>query len=127
LRAAHVQDDIADVTEATRLAAVQRWRPDPEVVHAGDRHAILALRCWAAAGLSDRQIARRMAELTPPADDTAAFAAATAVARHAAVVGLPLHRVVALLASLAAELPASPDADELADIATAAVKEEFPT
>lgn len=49
--------------------------------------------------------------------------AAWAVARHCAKMDMPLHRIIARLAHLCAEVPCWPDADEIAAIAEAAVAE----
>lgn len=110
-------------------AAVERWQPDPECLAAGDRYLDLAVRCYAAAGLSDRQLARRAGiqlgyKLPPPwLDDDAAGL----IAWHCAEGGLPFHQVIAVLVYLATEVPGSPDdPDELAWIARQAVREAAP-
>lgn len=121
--------DAPDLDYADVLAAVERWRPDPQCLAAGVEHALLAVRCFAAAGLSDQQIARRMLDLagvssdvnTAPVGDRSD--AARAVARLCAIMDLPLRHIIAILAYLAAEVPGWPDADENAAIAQAAVAE----
>jgi hypothetical protein len=106
------------------LSAVERWQPDTQVLAAGDEHLDLAVRRYAASGLSDRQITDRvLRELGIDAPDLERREAASAIARHCALMDLPLRRIIAILAYLAAEVPGWPDADENAAIATAAIAE----
>jgi hypothetical protein len=118
-----------DAVEPTDLrCAIQRWRSDADCIARGDEYAILMLRCWAAAGLSDKQIVERtLGQLATMAIvDTQHVrydAAAIMVARHCASVDMTLANVIAVLAHLVAEIPCWPSADEIAAIAQAAVAE----
>jgi hypothetical protein len=120
-----------DTLEPTNdlLAAVAAWQPDAASIAAGDEHLNLGVRCYAAAGLSDRQIAQRSLDLAgalpelDTAPDIGRHDAAIAVARHAALDGLSVPNIIALLAWLAVELAGGPDPDEIADIAQAAYAE----
>ncbi len=106
------------------LDAVRRWAPDRRCLAAGDQHACIAVRCYAAGGLSDQQIVHRILDLLGvDYADTDRYSAAIAVARHCAAMDLPLRQIIAVLAYLAAEVPGSPDADDIASIAQAAVAE----
>lgn len=99
--------------------------PDAACVARGDEYHGLAVRCYAAGGLSDRAIGARI--LRVPPDIAAHVFAAEAVARHAATVDVPPRRIVALLAHLAAEVPCWPDdAGTIAAIVRAAVAECAP-
>jgi hypothetical protein len=115
-----------DIPTTDLLAAVNAWKPDPTCLAAGDEYAALVVRCFAAAGLSDAQIAQRVLDLAGVSldvDTTERWSAAFAVARHCAIMGLPLQHIIAILAYLAAEVPGWPDADQNAAIAQAAVAE----
>ncbi len=105
------------------LAAIERWRPDPQCLAAGDEHVVLARRCYAGA-LSDQQITRRILDLIGVSMDidTEPDVVAVALARHCAALEMPLHHIIAVLAYLAVQVPLWPDADELAEIAIAAVR-----
>ena len=108
------------------LHAIQKWRPDADCVAKGDEYAILMLRCWAAAGLSDKQIVERIQRDLGVSDDIPALCysdAAIVVARHCASVDMTLANVIAILAHLSAEIPCWPSADEIATVAQAAVTE----
>jgi hypothetical protein len=106
------------------LSAIERWQPGAQVLDAGDEHLDLAVRCYAAAGLSDRQITDRvLGELGIGAPGFERREAAWAIARHCALMDLPLRQIIAVLAHLTAEVPGWPDADENAAIAQAAVAE----
>jgi hypothetical protein len=119
-----------DVLEPPTLPiVVGGWQPDPRCIAAGDEHALLALRCWAAARLSDAQITRRILDLAGACADVdtpefECWSAAWAVARHAVWCGLPAKRVARLLGRLSVLLPGSPDQpDEIASITRAAISE----
>jgi hypothetical protein len=77
----------------------------------GDEHAVLAVRCYAAAGLSNAAIAQRIrlfgADLEPP--DIERYDAAVALARHGAVVGALARQIVVWLVHLACKVPCWPD------------------
>ena len=117
--------DAPDLDFRDVLAAVERWRPDPQCLAAGDEYARLALRCWAAAGLCDQQIAQRLLDLAGVSTeiDTDPDTIAVALARHCAAMGKPRDHIIAVLAYLAVQVPFWPAADDLAEIAIAAVKE----
>jgi hypothetical protein len=103
------------------LSAVQAWQPDPTCLAAGDEYVDLAIRCFAAAGLCDRQIDLRLGRTAPEIER---FSAALAVARHAAWSGLRPQRIAHLLGRLSIWLPGSPDdPDEIASLVRAAVAE----
>jgi hypothetical protein len=56
---------------ATRSAAIfliKAWQPDADCIAAGDEHAVLAVRCYAAAGLSNTAIAQRIRLFSADAD-----------------------------------------------------------
>lgn len=106
--------------------AIQRWRPDTDCIAKGDEYAILMLRCWAAAGLSDKQIVERILRDLGVSEDIQEVCydtAAIVVARHCARVDMTLANIIAVLAHLVAEIPCWPSADEIAAIAQAAVVE----
>jgi hypothetical protein len=114
------------VAPAGLRCAIQRWQPDARCVAMGDEYAILMLRCWAAAGLSDKQIVERIQRDFGVSEDTPETSysnAAIVVARHCASVGMSLANIIAVLAHLVAEVPCWPTADEIAVIAQAAVTE----
>jgi hypothetical protein len=113
--------DAPDLEFRDVLAAVKAWQPDAACLAAGDEHAALALRCWAAAGLCDAQIMRRALDLFGTTDPR--YVAAIAVARHCASMDLTRNRIIAVLAYLAVHVPCFPDADDIAEIAIAAVAE----
>jgi hypothetical protein len=105
---------------------IEAWRPDAVCIAAGDEHAYLALRCFAASGLSDAAIARRLrrfgADLQPP--DIGRYDAALALARHGALVGAPARQIVTWLVYLACEVPCWPDdPHEIAAMARGAMAE----
>jgi hypothetical protein len=109
------------------LAAFEAWRPDAGCVAAGDQYAGYAIRCYAAAGLSDAAVRRRYLRfagepIEPPEVDR--HDAAVALARHAALAGAPKRQIIAWLTRLTVEVPCWPDdPDEIAAIARAAVRE----
>jgi hypothetical protein len=120
-------DDLS-ATPDNLLDAFQAWRPDPACLKAGDDALSLAIRCFAASGLCNRQIDHRVR--TSVSSDTAdepeleRFSAAWTVARHAAWVGLRPRRIANLLGYLSVWLPGSPDdPDEIASLVRAAVAE----
>jgi hypothetical protein len=99
--------------------------PDAACVALGNEHHIIAVRCWAAGGLSDRAIGARILRI-PPDLNAHAFAA-EAFARHAATVDVPPLRIAAILGRLACEVPCWPDdPDILAAIVHAATAECVP-
>jgi hypothetical protein len=105
--------------------AIQAWQPDVHCISAGDAYAGLAVRTYAAAGLSDSQIAQRMrldAAADPPFIER--YDAAFALARHGARVGASARQIVAWLAHLAVEVPCWPDnPEEIASMTRAALQE----
>jgi hypothetical protein len=108
------------------LAAIDAWKPDPACLAALAEHVGIAIRCGAAAGLSDAQIAafvRDLASVSTVDDTTSRQDAAIAVARHCAMMGLPPRQIVAHLMRLEAEVPCWPDADEVASIVQGAIAE----
>jgi hypothetical protein len=115
-----------DAIEAPHLlAAIEAWQPDPQCIAAGDEYFHLAIRCWAGS-LCDAQIIRRILDLagiSASVDTPERWSAAWAIARDCALMDVPLHRIIALLAHLAAEVPCWPNADDIAEIAEAAVAE----
>jgi hypothetical protein len=125
--------DVLDPVPADEfLAAVQAWQPDAACLAAGDEytalhHVALAIRCYVAAGLSDRQIIDRVLRNLDTATDVDTapehWNAAMAVARHCALMDMPLNHIIAVLAYLAVEVPCFPDADDRAEIAEAALRE----
>ena len=116
-----------DAVEPTGLrCAIQRWQPDADCIAKGDEYAILMLRCWAAAGLSDKQIVERILRDLGVSEDIPEIcydAAAIVVARHCASVDMTLANIIAILAHFVVEIPCWPSADEIAAIAQAAVTE----
>ena len=109
------------------LSAVQAWQPDAACLSAGDEYVRLAIRCYAAGGLCDRQIDHRVRTSVSSETDTPELercSAAWTVARHAAWVGLRPKRIAHLLGRLSIWLPGSPDdPDEIASLVRAAVAE----
>ena len=55
-----VHSSITPSTLRDVRGAVECWQPDVGCIAAGDRHIELAVRCWAAAMLSDYQISKRL-------------------------------------------------------------------
>jgi hypothetical protein len=114
------------VGPADLRCAIQRWQPDAGCIAKGDEYAILMLRCWAAAGLSDKQIVGRILRGLGVSEDFQEVCydtAALVVARHCARVDMTLANIIAVLAHLAVEIPCWPSADEIAAVARAAVTE----
>ena len=118
---------MSDAVEPTGLrCAIQRWQPDADCIARGAEYAMLMLRCWAAAGLSDKQIVERILRDLGVSEDIQEICydtAAIVVARHCARVDMTLVNIIAVLAHLVAEIPCWPSADEIAAIAQAAVME----
>ena len=118
---------MSDAVEPTGLrCAIQRWQPDADCIARGDEYAMLMLRCWAAAGLSDKQIVERILRDLGVSEDIQEICydtTAIVVARHCARVDMTLVNIIAVLAHLVAEIPCWPSADEIAAIAQAAVTE----
>ena len=54
-----VHSSITPSTLRDVRGAVECWQPDVGCIAAGDHHIELAVRCWAAAMLSDYQISKR--------------------------------------------------------------------
>jgi hypothetical protein len=111
------------------LSAIEAWQPDQRCLAAGDEYVRLALRCYAAGGLCDRQIDLRLLQTGGVSQETITpelerFSAAWTVARHAAWVGQQPKRIAHLLGRLSIWLPGSPDdPDEIASLVRAAVAE----
>ena len=84
---------------------------------------LLARRCYAGA-LSDQQITRRILDLIGVSMDTDTEPDVAAVAARATLRGVrnAAASIIAVLAYLAVQVPLWPDADELAEIAIAAVR-----
>lgn len=97
---------------------------DGQCLATGDEYLHLALRCYAAAILSDAEIAQRVTDQAGISFDAPdQYEAACVIARHCALMDVPLRKIIALLAYLAAEIPCWPDADDIAEIAEAAIAE----
>jgi hypothetical protein len=111
-------DQATQVTMDDLRAAVARWRPDPTCIDAGNDALDVALRCWAAGGLTDQQSADRLRDTALPFS-----CAAIVLARHCAFMDLPVRQIIAILAYLHAHVPCWPDADAIATIAENAVAE----
>jgi hypothetical protein len=108
------------------VEAVRVWQPDASCIAAGDEHATLAVRCYAAGGCGDAAIAQRMRLFVVDLDpqDVGRYNAAFAVARHGVIVGASDSDIVRCLAQLALELPDWPDdPEELAWITRTARRE----
>jgi hypothetical protein len=107
------------------IDAIEAWQPDLICIRAGDEHASLTIRCWSAAGLSDRAITQRIRrffgiETDPPER----YDAALALARHGAFVGASAREIVGWLARLALEVQCWPDdPDEIASMTCVALRE----
>jgi hypothetical protein len=100
-------------------------QPDASCISKGDSYLLLACRCYAAAGLSNPDIASRLLCLVDLPDlqpDTAA----AVFAQHCARVCVPKPQIIAWLARLAAEVPAwlPSDPDEIAGMARAVLRAE---
>jgi hypothetical protein len=116
-----------DTVTRDLLAAIEAWRPDPICLRAGDEHLTLAIRCFAAAGLSDAQVTGRVCDLIGVSlpEPPERCSAAVAIAQHLAVCGMREREIVLVLADLAGQLPAWPDdPDELIWIARGADRSE---
>jgi hypothetical protein len=117
---------IFPATAFLTIEATTAWQPDVGCIVNGDEHALLAVRCYAAAGLSDAAITQRLrifgAYADPP--ETGRYDAALALARHGAFVGAPPREIVAWLAYLALQVPCWPDdPEEIASMTYAALRE----
>ena len=123
---AAVLNVILPTTTFLTVDAISAWRPDADCIASGDEYAVLAVRCYAAAGLSDTAIAQRIwlfgAEVCPPVIDR--YDAALALARHGAIVAAPARQIVTWLAYLAQVVPGWPDDPaEIASMTRAALQE----
>jgi hypothetical protein len=124
--------DAPDLDYRDVLAAIKRWQPDPQCLAAGDEHALLALRCYAAAGLCDTQITGRVLDLVgvstqSDTPDIGHDDAAIAVARHCAIVGMSFSEIIEVLVYLAAEVPGwLDDPDAIASLVRSAITEAMP-
>ena len=108
------------------IDAIEAWQPDYGCSACGDEHAALALRAYAAAGLANAAIAKRMRLFGPDLEplDIGWRDAALALARHGAVAGASARQIVLWLVYLADEVPAWPsDPDEIAAIVRGAIAE----
>jgi hypothetical protein len=107
--------------------AIKAWQPDPNCIRAGDEHVTLAVRCYAAGGLSDVAIAQRIRLFGDYADlpDIERCDAAVAVARHGAIAGASPREIVEQLARLALEVPCwlPDDPEQIAALTAAAMRE----
>jgi hypothetical protein len=116
------------IQPTTELEIARNGWQDAQCLAAGDEHVQLAIRCYEAGLLWDDQITRRVLDVAgiavqAQAETPETWTAAEAVARHCALMDLPLRRIIAILAYLAVEIPAFPDGDTLGEIAELAVKE----
>jgi hypothetical protein len=93
-----VADDLDTMANAILSPAGMAWRPDANCIAAGDRYLELAVRCYAAAGLPDRQM--------PQLPDFGPAAAAKAVAWHCWAAEMAPEEAAQLLARLSLEVPA---------------------
>lgn len=98
--------------------AVECWQPDVGCIAAGDRHIELAVRCWAAAMLSDYQISKRLRDFACP--EQRSIDAPWAFALHCARSGVPAREVTVWLAELV-KVPGWPDGEEIAYLVIAAI------
>lgn len=98
-----------DTVQSDLLSAVKAWRPDAACIEAGDEHLTLALRCWAAAMLSDAQITDRLRAVASSFGCQRYDEAAIFVARHCAIAGAPYAEIIDVLVELAVIAPAWPD------------------
>ena len=108
------------------IEAVRAWRPDPTCIAAGDEHVLLAVRCFAAGGLSDAAITRRLRQTATELEPLGfgRYDAVLALARHGAVTDAPATEIVGWLAQLALQVPCWPDdPEELASITRTALQE----
>jgi hypothetical protein len=117
--------DVLDVAAMPKPLSADR-----ACITAGDEYGNLQIRCYAAAGLSDQGIERRILHRLGVSTEIDTelgvwpHDAACAVARHAAVEGLPLRRIIAVLCELAVSLPGLPiEPNEIVAIARAAIAE----
>ena len=110
-----------------RLATEPAIRiPDPKCFAAFNDYLALAVRCGAAAGLSDRAIARHAMRLIGCADtpDITTNDLAYVVAQRLARSAEPRSRIIKVLCMLAVEVPGFPvDPDEIDSIARIAIEE----
>jgi hypothetical protein len=119
-------DTFASTLPDAILRAIENWRPDETCLGAGDEHVALAVRCYAAGGLANSEIARRIRLFGADADpqDIDQHAAARALARHAAIAGASPREIVELIARLALEVPCWPDdPEQIAALTAAALRE----
>jgi len=111
------------ITLAAALSGAKWPLPDRGCLVAGDRYLDWALRSYAAAGLSDEGIARRIADQVGP-PPVHLSDGAWAVATHLAAAGATFNQIIDILVRLASEVPGWPvDPDELAYVARAAIAE----
>lgn len=122
----------ADATPmmSSESAEFPKWEPDDACLVAGDKYVLLALRCYAAAGLWDEAIDGRLLRqigFAIEAQQMRHTDAAVALARHGAGAGVSVREIAVLLAQLAGEVPCWPDDPAaIAAIARAAVAEMAP-
>ena len=83
------------------LSAVEAWQRDTQCLAAGDDALDIAQRCYAAAGLSNAQIAQRVLNRAPSLHDDAAIV----VARHCAIAGMSFADIIDVMVELAASVP----------------------
>jgi hypothetical protein len=119
---------LVDKSTTDLLAAVRRWEVDVGCLAVGDEHVQLAVHCWAAAGLSDADIATRPRDvahdLRPEGVAPTRSTAAAAVAAHCAWAGASFNDIIEILVWLGVEAPAWPDdPGEIAFIARRAIAE----
>lgn len=94
--------------------------PDQGCLDVGDNYLYLAVRSWAAGGLSDAAISDRLGSVMPATHTDAAVA----VARHLAIAGCDVMTIIEHLVELAVTLPAWPDdPDYIAHLAASAYAE----
>jgi hypothetical protein len=102
---------------AVRRFFADGWQ-DAGCVRAGDEYLGLAVRCYAAASLADRQIVGRIVDLVGIefVVDTEPDTAAVELAHHCATMAVPIALAIAVQAYLAAADIGWPDADAIASI-----------
>jgi hypothetical protein len=99
------------------------WQPDVRLITAGDEAAVVTLRCYAAAGLSNWRSTARLLWIANVDADIEPHDLAVALAHHCAFGGLSFANIVAILCRLAVEVPLWPNnPEEITSIAADAVE-----
>jgi hypothetical protein len=111
------------ITIAAALSGAEWPLPDRDCVATGDRYLNWAIRSFAAGGLSNEGISRRVADQVEP-PPVHLSDVLWSIAWHCAAGGLPFHQIIAVLVYLADEVPGCPDdPEELATISRWAIRE----